>query len=723
MSPAPVRGRPPRDLEAPRDLARGWYVAERSTRVGRRPRPAVVAGTEVVVWRTGDGAAVVMDRFCPRRGPHWSWAGWWTGICDARSTTGGSTGRGPAWPPRPPGACHAAPRPGSTPPGRGSATSGPGGARRPPSTRRRTSRTSARRRRPSRRYRFAFDTNATARRVLENGFDLPHFPVVHGIAGDLRLTWDAEENKHTMGARITTDSIALPGQYESVLGVRTFEELLAAVGRCRRSRHSAGAEAYRGRIGLDEEAPAMAVVVQAMVAPTWAGVVFTAEGPVAGADHLVLVEAVEGLGTRLVDGLVEPSRAAFSRREPHAPAFSNSFGERMGESAGRSGPLRELVRTALAVEEALGGPQDIEWALDDDGLHVLQARPITAAVPHPTHFGDWVSEVPGARWARMSICDSWLSDPLSPLFASTLFPTLIDRWATNWGGPTALRRRSPLIPEPMHGTVNGFAYLRFDFPLSRHPLRTLRLTARWLGFHLSRVERRWRGEVLPALRDGLERARDTPLADLTPVEVLRRIRTVEELSARYWAVIGGLAWHWNTSEWLLEAVLARGGRRTAGLTAGSLLVGGERLAHQADRALERIAAADPAEEEELLREYLERFGHLVYSLDPAEATAIDDPSMLRSVVAGRRDGGEPGTRAPLPGSGGAGDPVRRLGRGPLGRTRLRIYRWAPPLERRTGRGTAPLHAGLAVHAGWISRTRRPAACAPACSTPTTTSST
>ncbi|CAM5353342.1 Phosphoenolpyruvate synthase OS=Streptomyces tendae OX=1932 GN=GUR47_28005 PE=4 SV=1 [Streptomyces tendae] len=171
----------------------------------------------------------------------------------------------------------------------------------------------------------------------------------------------------------------------------------------------------------------------------------------------------------------------------------------MGEWAGRSGPLRELVRTALAVEEALGGPQDIEWALDDDGLHVLQARPITAAVPHPTHFGDWVSEVPGARWARMSICDSWLSDPLSPLFASTLFPTLIDRWATNWGGPTALRRRSPLIPEPMHRKASTAS------PTcgSTSPCPGIRCApcgspARWLGFHLSRVERRWRGEVLPA---------------------------------------------------------------------------------------------------------------------------------------------------------------------------------------------------------------------------------
>jgi rifampicin phosphotransferase len=498
---------------------------------------------------------------------------------------------------------------------------------------------------------------------------------------EVRARWESLHAPHGVAVRSSATSedsatSSAAGQYESVLGVRTFEELLAAVGRCQWSRHSAAAEAYRGRIGLADEAPAMAVVVQAMVVPTWAGVVFTAEAPVAEANHMILVEAVEGLGTQLVDGAVEPNRVAFSRNEPHAPAFSTVFGERMGETEAREGPLRSLARTALTVERALGGPQDIEWALDDTGLHLLQARPITAAVPHPTRFGDWVSEVPGARWARMSICDSWLSDPLSPLFATTLFPTLIDRWATNWGGPAERRAQSPLIPEPMHGTVNGFAYLRFDFPLSRHPLRTLRLMTRWLGFHLSPVERRWRGAVLPALRDGLERVRDTPLADLTSAEVLRRIRTVEELSARYWAVIGGLAWHWNTTEWLLEAVLARGGRHTTGLTAGALLVGENRLAHQANRALNQVAAAAPEEEEQLLREYLRRFGHLVYSLDPAEPTAIDDPSMVRSVIAGRRrDGaGEPGP-PPVPGSGAAG-PARLLGRGPLGRLRRGAYRWA-----------------------------------------------
>ncbi|WP_327178680.1 PEP-utilizing enzyme [Streptomyces sp. NBC_01335] len=152
----------------------------------------------------------------------------------------------------------------------------------------------------------------------------------------------------------------------------------------------------------------------------------------------------------------------------------------------------------------------------------------------------------------------------------------------------------------------------------------------------------------------------------------RRLR--RELSARYWAVIGGLAWHWNTSEWLLGVVLARGGRHTAGLTAGPLLVGEDRLTHQADRALDRVAAATPEDEERLLQEYLRCFGHLVYSLDPAEPTAIDDPSVLRSVIAGRRDGGEPSALAPASSPGGA--PAPRLGRGPVGRLRRGVHRWA-----------------------------------------------
>lgn len=530
-----------------------------------------------------------------------------------------------------------------------------------------------------------------ARFPVPRGFCIPAGAFTESACGDtvgdtglssstverVRAHWESLHAPHGVAVRssaTTEDGVAssAAGQYETVLGVRTFEELLAAVARCRRSRYSETAGAYRTRLGLNPDDVAMAVVVQAMVAPTWAGVAFTAEGPVMDDDQSILVEAVPGRGESLVDGVLEPDRAVLSRTEPHSPAFRTAFGESDGTGMGED-DLRALARTVMAVERTMGSPQDVEWALDDAGLHVLQARPITASVPRPTQLGDWVSEVPGARWARMSICDSWLSEPLSPLFATTLYPRLVDQWATNWGGSPAQRASNPLIPDPMHGTVNGFAYLRFDFPLSRHPLRTLRLTVRWLAFHVSPVERQWRDEVLPALEAGLAEVEGAPLAELEVDEVLRRVVAVQELSGRYWAVIGGLAWHWNASEWLLGAVLGRLGRRAEGITTGSLLAGEDRFSHRADLALDRIAAAPPDAEEELLRQYLQSYGHLVYSLDLAEPTAIDDPSVLRFIIAERR---ADSTRAErdVPEARGA-DPTSRFGRGPAARL-LRVLRWA-----------------------------------------------
>lgn len=502
----------------------------------------------------------------------------------------------------------------------------------------------------------------------------------------IREHWTSLRAPHGVAVRssaTTEDGVAssAAGQYVTVLNVRTFDALLDAVARCRRSRDSEHADAYRTRLGLDPDDVAMAVVVQAMVDPVWAGVAFTAEGPAADDEHRILVEAVPGLGESLVDGTVEPDRAVLTRDEPHALMFRTAFTADGGPGrALDERRLHELARTAMSVERELGGPQDIEWAVDGSGLHVLQARPITAVLPVPAHLGDWTSEVPGARWARMSICDSWLSEPLSPLFATTLFPRLVDRWATNWGGPPAQRAASPLVPDPMHGTVNGFAYLRFDFPLSRHPLRTLRLTGRWLVFHVSAVERQWRDDVLPALEAGLAGFSGTASADLETAEVLRRVDAVAELSARYWAVIGGLAWHWNVSEWALTTVLGNLGAREDGVTTGSLLTGDDRYAVRADRELDRIAAAPARDEEGMLGAYLERFGHLVYSLDVAEPIAADDPEILRSVVAARRADGRDGTsgnrRHGAARRDAATAPRVSLGRGPLGWVRRRVLAWA-----------------------------------------------
>lgn len=208
---------------------------------------------------------------------------------------------------------------------------------------------------------------------------------------------------------------------------------------------------------------------------------------------------------------------------------------RRGDADGlRLGDADRSTRTGPRTR----GGHDVEWAMSGSRILVLQDRPITAALPAlpaQAAASSWRSPIPGARCARMSICDSWLPEPLSPLFATTLFPRLIETWAANWEG----RRVNSLVPRPMHGTIEGYAYLRIDFPLNRHPWLTARLIGSWLAFHLSPVERRWRRAILPTQ---VRRVRELSTVDIgseAPAQILAVVDELETLSARYWAIIGG----------------------------------------------------------------------------------------------------------------------------------------------------------------------------------------
>lgn len=145
---------------------------------------------------------------------------------------------------------------------------------------------------------------------------------------------------------------------------------------------------------------------------------------------------------------------------------------------------------------------------------------------HDPPVTPWTSPIEGACWARISICDSWLPEPLSPLFATTLFPRLVEEWTANWAGGSPGRSRNPIVPRSMHGTLNGYAYLRIDFPLNRHPWLTLRLIGHWCSFHLSPVERRWRREVLPRHR---RRVQELSALDLTALDAAHLLQVLEEL--------------------------------------------------------------------------------------------------------------------------------------------------------------------------------------------------
>jgi pyruvate,water dikinase len=189
-----------------------------------------------------------------------------------------------------------------------------------------------------------------------------------------------------------SDTASYAGQQETYLHVRGAGAVLDRVRDCWASFFSERAIFYRRRKGsLDDLG--MAVVVQRMVRADVAGVLFTCD-PVRGRRDRMVVEAVLGLGEAAVSGQITPDHYILKRdgtvrkaqvaRQPFAvvPVEGGGVEEReLGDEGGEQKlgeeQLRELARLGDDLEQRLGGPQDIEWALEGGELYVLQARPVT----------------------------------------------------------------------------------------------------------------------------------------------------------------------------------------------------------------------------------------------------------------------------------------------------------------------------------------------------------
>ncbi|WP_192580655.1 rifamycin-inactivating phosphotransferase [Micromonospora sp. AMSO1212t] len=189
------------------------------------------------------------------------------------------------------------------------------------------------------------------------------------------------------------------GQQDTYLNVVGTAEVLRHVSRCWASLFTDRAVTYRGRHGIDDRAVDMAVVVQRMVFPDAAGIMFTAD-PVTGNRTVVSVEAGFGLGEALVSGLVNPDvftvrdGAVASRtigaksRAVHAAPGGGTRETPVDPARQASAALTDAQAVRLAalgrrIEARFGCPQDIEWALTGDDIHVLQSRPITTLFPVP----------------------------------------------------------------------------------------------------------------------------------------------------------------------------------------------------------------------------------------------------------------------------------------------------------------------------------------------------
>jgi len=196
-------------------------------------------------------------------------------------------------------------------------------------------------------------------------------------------------------ATVSEDSAqaSFAGEFETVLDVAADETLRVreAIHTVRRSRRSQRVQAYSQAQGFDAEYE-MAVVVQKMVQADISGVLFTAD-PVTGSRAAMTGNFVRGLGDQLVSG--QDSGQAFTIKRPKGQYEGPLELERFA---------RRLYKLASRLEKDLGCPQDIEWAIADNTLFLLQSRPITTLQGHNPVTGEWNDSLTGDfLWTNVNV--------------------------------------------------------------------------------------------------------------------------------------------------------------------------------------------------------------------------------------------------------------------------------------------------------------------------------
>jgi pyruvate,water dikinase len=161
------------------------------------------------------------------------------------------------------------------------------------------------------------------------------------------------------------------GQYETILNVEGMTALKHAINQCVASLNSSHASAYKQQ-QTDSSEASMCVVVQRMVQPKAAGVLFTAD-PVSGRHDRLVIDAVAGLGEALVSGEVTPDHYELNlNNELCQQELSNELALLSHDH------IKALADGARTASEQLAAQLDMEWAIDaDDNLYWLQARPVT----------------------------------------------------------------------------------------------------------------------------------------------------------------------------------------------------------------------------------------------------------------------------------------------------------------------------------------------------------
>ena len=197
------------------------------------------------------------------------------------------------------------------------------------------------------------------------------------------------------------------GQFDTVLNVRTDDELREAVQKVYQSRYSEEVRVYSQVKGINTTDD-MAVVVQQMVPAEISGVLFTAD-PVTGSRNRMTGNFIFGLGEKLVSGISEASQFTLEKYSGIWGGVKYNGPPELKQFAGK------LYQLGIQLEKELNHPQDIEWSVVDRELYILQSRPITTLTGFNPATGESNDSMTGDYlWSNVNFGEA-VPQPMTPL--------------------------------------------------------------------------------------------------------------------------------------------------------------------------------------------------------------------------------------------------------------------------------------------------------------------
>ncbi|KUG08309.1 PEP/pyruvate-binding domain-containing protein [Solirubrum puertoriconensis] len=260
---------------------------------------------------------------------------------------------------------------------------------------------------------------------------------------------------------------AFAGLMDTFLNLTTMEAVEQAIARCAASAYSERAVAYRQQKGLPLAARP-AVIIQRQIAPAASGVLFSTfpEYP-----QELAVHAVWGFGEGLVSGALAPDEFYFSKQtgQVHRQTIASKDQQLMTRPEGglimqavpaaqqhepclSATHLGQLFGIGTQLEQALGGPQDVEFVAEGEQLWIVQARPITQPIPEVVVYDN--SNI------QESYCG--VTTPLTFSFAQRAYATVYRQTMHALGLPAAeIAAQEPVVTQLL-GLVKGRIYYNIN---------------------------------------------------------------------------------------------------------------------------------------------------------------------------------------------------------------------------------------------------------------------